>query len=137
MRKFNKVDIKVKKVVTATLMAGLVATNGTVLTYADSENLSKSEIEEVFSSEEKVAGEISMKYENPLKENGGGYISTGKGDAGGKSYGVSQFTSKQGGATANVFVNWLKKEYPEFKQFFDGVGVAGTSSFDEAWKKSV
>lgn len=76
-----------------------------------------------------MVGEVGV-HGNP------GFISSGKGDAGGKSYGVSQFTSKGGGASANGFVKWMKKHYPEMGKNFDGVGKAGTGSFDEAWKKT-
>lgn len=83
----------------------------------------------------KNIGYVSVVGEVGVKGNAG-FISTGEGDAGGKSYGVSQFTSKAGGASANGFVKWLKKHYPEMGKNFDGVGKAGSSSFDKAWKKT-
>ncbi|MBQ8999064.1 MAG: hypothetical protein IJ086_16005 [Clostridium sp.] len=76
-------------------------------------------------------GSISIKYEVGGRD--GGYISSGKGDAGGKSYGVSQFTSK-GHASANSFVKWICSETSEFTSFFLNSDVAGTDSFDKAWK---
>lgn len=78
-------------------------------------------------------GKISSKYEVGEKGNGG-FISTGAGDWGGKSYGLPQFTSKGGGASANSFVSSLKGT--AFEQFFTGAGKAGTKSFDDAWKKA-
>lgn len=78
-------------------------------------------------------GKISSKYEVGEKGNGG-FISTGAGDFGGKSYGLPQFTSKGGGASANSFVSSLKGT--AFEQFFTGAGKAGTKSFDDAWKKA-
>lgn len=80
-----------------------------------------------------VAGDVSISYEVPNAD--GGYISSGKGDAGGKSYGVSQFTSK-GCASANSFVEWLISEDSEFAVFFLNVDKAGTESFDNAWKNA-
>ena len=78
-------------------------------------------------------GKISSKYEVGEKGNGG-FISSGAGDYGGKSYGLPQFTSKGGGASANSFVSSLKGT--AFEQFFTGAGKAGTKSFDDAWKKA-
>lgn len=78
-------------------------------------------------------GKISSKYEVGEKGNGG-FISSGAGDFGGKSYGLPQFTSKGGGASANSFVASLKGT--AFEQFFTGAGKAGTKSFDDAWKKA-
>lgn len=78
-------------------------------------------------------GKISSKYEVGEKGNGG-FISSGAGDFGGKSYGLPQFTSKGGGASANSFVSSLKGT--AFEQFFTGAGKAGTKSFDDAWKKA-
>ena len=80
-----------------------------------------------------VAGDVSISYEVPNAD--GGYISSGKGDAGGKSYGISQFTSK-GSASANSFVEWLISEDLEFDVFFVDVDNAGTESFDNAWKNA-
>lgn len=80
-----------------------------------------------------IAGDVSISYEVPNAN--GGYISSGKGDAGGKSYGVSQFTSK-GCASANSFVEWLINEDIELGAFFLNADKAGTESFDNAWKNA-
>lgn len=73
-------------------------------------------------------GYISSKYEvggwNP------GRISSGKGDYGGVSYGIPQFSTKTG--SADSFVNWLKETNPEIGQQF-GNYKAGTSEFSKAW----
>ena len=87
------------------------------------------------SAKYKNIGYVSMVGEVGINGHAG-FISTGEGDAGGKSYGLSQFTSKGGGASANAFVKWLKKYYPEMGKNFEGVGKAGTESFDKAWKKT-
>lgn len=80
-------------------------------------------------------GKISMKYE--VGESGNaGFISTGAGDAGGKSYGISQFTSAAGGASANQFVKWLQTYNSSLGNLFSGAGAAGSSSFDSAWKQA-
>lgn len=76
-------------------------------------------------------GFISAKYEtggfNP------GKVSTGKGDYGGISYGIPQFSSKEG--SADAFVMWLKLEYPQMGAHFNGY-KAGTAEFGSAWKKA-
>lgn len=82
-------------------------------------------------AENSIAGNISISYE--VGNSGGGFISSGKGDAGGKSYGVSQFTSK-GDASANSFIEWLSGEDTELSTFFSNADKAGTESFDKAWK---
>lgn len=78
-------------------------------------------------AKEIVPGNISIKYE--VGNSDGGYISSGKGDAGGKSYGVSQFTQK-GYASANTFIEWLSIKDSEFGVFFSDADKAGTESFD-------
>lgn len=80
-----------------------------------------------------IPGSISIKYE--IYNRDGSYISSGKGDAGGKSYGISQFTSK-GDASANSFVEWLFEEDATFGSFFLNADKAGTESFDKAWKEA-
>lgn len=58
---------------------------------------------------------------------GPGAISSGKGDFGGKSYGLYQFASRTGGASAFVNSNpWLKSS-------FSGL-APGSSAFDAKWK---
>ena len=62
----------------------------------------------------------------------GGFISSGKGDAGGVSYGLTQLSTVVG--SADEFVdNYLKENYPEFYKFFENADKAGTKSFNEAW----
>lgn len=75
-------------------------------------------------------GKISAKYEvGGLR---GDAISNTKGDYGGKSYGVPQFSTTTGSAKA--FVGSLKGT--PFEKFFSGSGNPGSSSFDNAWKKA-
>jgi len=76
-------------------------------------------------------GTISEKYETGGR--GGGTISNTEGDYGGKSYGVSQFSTTTG--SANSFVKWLKNQYPDMGNAF-GKSKAGTSDFDTAWKST-
>lgn len=80
-------------------------------------------------------GAVSAKYEVSYPNKNADYISSGKGDFGGKSYGLPQFTSKGGGASANNFVAWLKGKFPQLGGLF-GNNRAGTSGFDSAWKKA-
>ena len=120
----DRMSKNVKKCVTATLVAGVIASSGANLAYADNG---------FDGSNYRGVGYISVVGEVG-KHGNGGFISTGEGDAGGKSYGLSQFTSKAGGASANAFASWLKKYYPELGKNFNGAGKAGTSSFDSAWK---
>ncbi|NLY08537.1 MAG: hypothetical protein GXZ11_01340 [Tissierellia bacterium] len=77
-------------------------------------------------------GIVSKKEE--VGDGDGGSISSGVGDYGGKSYGIPQFTSAGGGGSANTFVKSL--EDTEFSKFFKGAGVAGTDSFDAAWRNA-
>ena len=78
----------------------------------------------------KILGHISAKYEtggwNP------GMVSSGAGDHGGISYGLSQFSTTQG--SAKSFVSWLSKKYPTLGSYFEGLSP-GTSAFGNAWKK--
>lgn len=62
-----------------------------------------------------------------------GAISSGKGDLGGKSYGVYQFASNEAvSSSLRDFVNWSKNVHgPTLKQ----AGAIASSSFDAAWKK--
>jgi hypothetical protein len=122
-KRLNK-DIR-QKLAIGIITSGIVA-SGYSLSYADSR------YEE---SDYRGLGFISAIEEtgpscSPAK------ISTGEGDGGGKSYGIPQFTSEDGGASANIFVKWLKTNYPDMWKNFEGVGIAGTSSFDSAWIKT-
>ena len=78
----------------------------------------------------KILGHISAKYEtggwNP------GMVSSGAGDHGGISYGLSQFSTTQG--SAKSFVSWLSQKYPTLGSYFEGLSP-GTSAFGNAWKK--
>lgn len=76
-------------------------------------------------------GKVSAQYEVGGKN--GGAISRIKGDYGGASYGLPQFSTTTGSADKfrkNAIDN------SKFAEFFKGAGKAGTSSFDEAWKKA-
>lgn len=140
----SRISKEAKKCVTATLITGMVLSSGATLAYADNTDLSAnpSAIHTNVSGDNGFNG---MKYRDVGyisitgevgQEGNGGFISSGKGDAGGKSYGLSQFTSKGGGASANSFVSWLKKNYPQMGKNFNNAGKAGTASFDSAWKKT-
>jgi murein DD-endopeptidase MepM/ murein hydrolase activator NlpD len=72
-------------------------------------------------------GSLSRKYE----ARGPGTVSTGKGDAGGVSYGSYQFASKTG--SAKEFVDGLKNTYPEYHKALAGK-TPGSAEFSAAWK---
>ncbi|QRN96830.1 LysM peptidoglycan-binding domain-containing protein [Archangium violaceum] len=72
-------------------------------------------------------GSLSRKYE----ATGPGTVSTGKGDAGGVSYGSYQFASKSG--SAKEFVDGLKNTYPEYHKALAGK-TPGSAEFSAAWK---
>lgn len=74
-------------------------------------------------------GYVSAKYETGGYN--GGLVSSGKGDYGGISYGVPQFSTKTG--SADSFVSWLKTNRPDMGQYF-GNAKAGTGEFSNAWK---
>jgi len=71
------------------------------------------------------------------EETGGvgcGMISSGAGDAGGKSYGCQQLSLTMG--SLREFVNWLKNKHSDFyKKYFAGQALA-SAGFDAAWKKA-
>lgn len=73
-------------------------------------------------------GKISAKYEVGGKN--GDSISHTKGDYGGASYGLPQFSATTGSAKA--FVNSLKGT--PYEQYFKNAGAPGSKGFDEAWK---
>ncbi|NMO21179.1 LysM peptidoglycan-binding domain-containing protein [Pyxidicoccus fallax] len=75
----------------------------------------------------KDLGSLSRKYE----AQGPGTVSTGKGDAGGVSYGAYQFASKTG--SAKEFVDGLKNTYPEYHKALAGK-TPGSAEFTAAWK---
>ncbi len=99
------------------------------VTYAVAEDGACSEIGNSTSQIIEKIGFISAKYEaggfNP------GAVSSGKGDHGGVSYGVPQFSTTKG--SADKFVAWLKMEYPDMGSYFNGC-KAGTDEFSNAWK---
>lgn len=74
-------------------------------------------------------GYISAKYES-----GGnaGSVSSGNGDYGGISYGIPQFSSKEG--SADSFIRWLKQNYPNIGELFGNL-KAGTKDFGNKWKE--
>ena len=80
-------------------------------------------------------GYLSGKFENSKEDPG--LISSGKGDHGGKSYGLYQFASKTG-APLN-FVNWLKGEnksmYDQLYKAYQDDGNTYGEKFDAAWKE--
>ena len=77
---------------------------------------------------EHVLGDLSKKFETGNR--GPGTVSTGKGDAGGVSYGSYQMTSK-GGGTVKRFVN--QAGFPWAKRF-SGL-TPGSDNFTVQWKK--
>ena len=74
-------------------------------------------------------GYISAKYEGGKV----GAIATVKGDHGGTSYGIPMFATNTG--SADAFISWLKETYPNIGSYFSS-HKAGTSYFNEAWKKA-
>jgi hypothetical protein len=77
----------------------------------------------------RILGKLSERYETGGR--GGGTVSTGKGDAGGASYGSYQMTSKPNGGTVKRFVS--EADFP-FRDRFAGL-APGTSQFTAAWKQ--
>ena len=80
--------------------------------------------------DDRGVGFVSAKYESG---GNGGAVSTGSGDAGGVSYGVSQFATNTG--SADGFVSWLKQNNPEMASAFKNY-KAGTTEFSNAWKQT-
>ena len=73
-------------------------------------------------------GELSRKYES---SGDCGNISTGWGDAGGKSYGLFQFASKCG--VVEDFIAWLNECGHPFGKLLSQYDI-GSDDFDEAWR---
>jgi len=72
-------------------------------------------------------GAVSKKYE--VGDRGPGFISSGKGDWGGKSYGLYQFPSNQSASTSLMsFINSYG-----YSDMFRGLGI-GSSEFDSVWR---
>jgi LysM repeat protein len=76
-----------------------------------------------------VLGKLSERFETGGR--GPGTVSTGKGDAGGASYGSYQMTSKPRGGTVKTFIT--SKGFPFASNFADL--LPGTAPFTGAWKK--
>src|SRR5829696_4167852 len=76
-----------------------------------------------------VLGKLSERFETGGR--GPGTVSTGRGDAGGASYGSYQMTSKPRGGTVRRFVTG--PNFP-FRDKFAGP-TPGTSEFTNAWKR--
>ena len=75
-----------------------------------------------------MLGDLSKKYES----NGdAGTISSGYGDAGGKSYGMYQFSSTMG--VVDKYVKWLQDNGYWFGDELARYTV-GSNNFDDAWK---
>lgn len=83
-------------------------------------------------------GHVDLGYLSAKFESGTdcGTISSGKGDNGGKSYGLYQFAANAG--TPKAFVNWLKNKnksiYNKLNDAYNKDGCYGTN-FDKAWKE--
>lgn len=77
-----------------------------------------------------MLGDLSREYEvGPYGDCG--TISTGKGDTGGKSYGLYQFASKMG--TVDTFCKWLASNDKELALRLV-IYPMGSEEFDNAWK---
>lgn len=76
----------------------------------------------------RTLGKLSERFETGGK--GPGVVSTGSGDAGGRSYGSYQMTSKPGGGRARQFVS--QPDF-RFRDRFAGL-TPGTDAFTSAWK---
>lgn len=78
---------------------------------------------------DRVLGKLSERFETGGR--GPGVVSTGVGDAGGRSYGSYQMTSRPGGGRAREFVS-----QPDFRFRGRFVGLEpGTDAFTRAWKE--
>ena len=75
-----------------------------------------------------MLGDLSKKYESNGEP---GTISSGYGDAGGKSYGMYQFSSTMG--VVDNYVKWLQENGHWFGDELAKYTV-GSSYFDDAWK---
>ena len=63
---------------------------------------------------------------------GGGMVSSGKNDPlGGISYGIPQYSTKQG--SAKSFRDWLVSNYSQYSQYLGGK-TPGTAAFSQGWK---
>lgn len=76
-----------------------------------------------------VLGKLSERFE--VGGRGPGTVSTGRGDAGGASYGSFQMTSKPNGGTVKRFVS--QPSFP-FRGKFSGL-IPGTARFSAVWKE--
>ena len=78
-------------------------------------------------------GAYTVKHETGSSGlDGGGMVSSGKNDPlGGISYGIPQYSTKQG--SAKEFRDWLVKNYPEYNQYLGGK-TPGTAAFGQGWK---
>ncbi|WP_299449202.1 hypothetical protein [uncultured Phascolarctobacterium sp.] len=75
-----------------------------------------------------MLGDLSMRYEST---GDAGCISTGYGDAGGKSYGLYQLASNAG--SVDAYIRWLRQNGYWFADNLAEYPV-GSLSFDEAWR---
>ena len=75
-----------------------------------------------------MLGDLSKKYES---SGDAGTISSGYGDAGGKSYGMYQFSSTMG--VVDNYVKWLQENGYWFGDELAKY-TAGSSYFDDAWR---
>lgn len=75
-----------------------------------------------------MLGDLSKKYESNGEP---GCISTGAGDAGGKSYGMYQMASKQG--VVDLYIKWLRENGYWFATKLAEYPV-GSVAFDDTWE---
>jgi len=84
--------------------------------------------------ENDLFGRVSQKYETGTSDyTGAAKISSGKGDYGGVSYGIPQFSTTMG--SAKSFANWLQTTYPKFGQHLAGLSP-GTEAFNRGWRNA-
>lgn len=101
----------------------------------DIENAQKNNVEKPISeSVNNFTPDIKLGTVFAKYESGGwnpGMVSSGKGDYGGISYGIPQFSTTTG--SAKNFVSWLNSQNPEMGAYFNGLSP-GTTEFGNAWK---
>lgn len=95
------------------------------LDYAKENTLAGKTITNLFKAKDWILGQTSKKFESG--RGGAGTVSSGKGDAGGASYGTYQLASKTG--TLQKFLNST-----EYGQHFEGL-TPGTAAFNAKWKE--
>lgn len=79
-------------------------------------------------------GAVSAKYEVGYPRGNAGMVSSGANDPlGGISYGIPQFSTKQG--SADAFAKWLVGKDPRYAKYLSGK-KAGTPDFSTGWRSA-